>query len=90
MVDQFGNKVAPASQGNLVLDTWNFVLIDISSACGETLTDLSIGWQHNGSSGGYRGYLDDIVIDYDPPRRRPQALQHPGRSSKFSQVGSTL
>ncbi len=67
VVDQFDNSVAPASQGNLILDTWNFVLVDIGNISAEPLTNLSIGWSNGGSTGGYRGYLDDVIIDYAPP-----------------------
>ena len=65
--DQFGSSVAPASQGNLVLDSWNLVVVDIGSIASVPFENLSVGWQQSGTLGGYRGYVDDITIDYQPP-----------------------
>ncbi len=67
LFDQFGNGVSPASQGNLIPDSWNFIAIDIGSISALPMENMSIGWQQEGIPGGYRGYLDDVIIDYALP-----------------------
>jgi predicted alpha-1,2-mannosidase len=63
-VDQNGNRSHPAYQCNhLTLDTWNQVTINLGSlATGRTITSINLGYDQPNSSGGYRGYVDDIVI----------------------------
>lgn len=65
--DQNGNRLHPAYQCNhLSTGVWNQVISDIGAvASGKTIARLDIGYDQPGSSGGYRGYIDDISITVD-------------------------
>ena len=61
--DQRGYSIHPKSQGAaLTLDTWNYVSVDLSPLAGKTINRLDIGFDRAGSTGGYRGYVDDIAF----------------------------
>jgi predicted alpha-1,2-mannosidase len=61
--DQHGVSVYPTAQGNqLVLDTWNYVSVDLTPLAGKTINRIDFGYDHPNSSGGYRGYLDDVAL----------------------------
>ncbi len=48
---------------NLTLDTWNHVVVNLGQAkTGEQIRTLTVGYDNGGQTGGYRGYIDDIVI----------------------------
>ncbi|GCE30043.1 hypothetical protein KDA_55270 [Dictyobacter alpinus] len=62
--DTNGNRAHPAYQCNhLTLDTWNHVTINLgATVSGKTIVRLDIGYDQPSTTGGYRGYLDDISI----------------------------
>ena len=66
-VDQNGVRVSPSQQGaggRLVLDSWNFISTNIGAvAAGKTITEIDIGYDRADSTGTFRGYLDDLLID---------------------------
>src|SRR5579859_1066295 len=63
-VDQNGNRLHPAYQcGHLILDQWNYVTSDIGAKlAGKTIVRIDVGYDQPGSTGGYRGYIDDISL----------------------------
>lgn len=63
-VDQNGNRAHPAYQcGHLTLDSWNQVTVKLGSvANGKTILRIDEGYDQPNSTGGYRGYIDDISI----------------------------
>ncbi|MFI1092577.1 glycosyl hydrolase family 95 catalytic domain-containing protein [Streptomyces sp. NPDC020917] len=63
-VDQNGNSISPAQQcGHLTLDTWNHVTVNLgASNAGKQISRLLIGYDNPNSTGGYRGYVDDLTI----------------------------
>ena len=63
--DQHGYSVHPNARGAaLTLDTWNYVSIDLSPLAGKTINRLDVGFDRSGSTGGYRGYVDDIAFTH--------------------------
>ena len=63
--DQRGKGISPAAQGAaLVLDTWNYMTVDLSPLAGKTINRLDVGFDRAGATGGYRGYVDDIAITH--------------------------
>jgi hypothetical protein len=45
------------------LNQWNYVSTNIGSAvAGRTISRIDVGYDQPNSSGGYRGYIDDISI----------------------------
>ena len=64
VVDQNGNRLHPAYQCNhLKLDTWNQVTANLGSLVGKTIERIDVGYDQPGSTGGYRGYIDDITLN---------------------------
>ena len=64
IVDQNGNRLHPAYQCNhLTLDTWNHVTANLGKLAGKTVQSIDVGYDQPGSTGGYRGYLDDIALN---------------------------
>ena len=63
-VDQNGDRIHPASQcGHLTLDTWNHVTVNLAANnANKQISRILVGYDHPGSTGGYRGYLDDLSI----------------------------
>jgi hypothetical protein len=63
-LDQNGNRVHPAYQCNhLTLDTWNQISVRLGSYVnGKTIQRLDVGYDQPNSTGGYRGYIEDIGI----------------------------
>jgi len=63
LTDQAGVRMHPADQGRrLALDTWNYVTVDLTPLAGKTVSRIDVGYDHPGSSGGYRGFVDDIAF----------------------------
>ncbi len=63
LTDQHGVPLNPVSQGGvLALDTWNYVTVDLTPLAGKTVSRIDLGYDQPGSSGGYRGYVDDIAF----------------------------
>ncbi len=63
VVDQHGNRLHPAYQCNkLQLDTWNQVTANLGSLSGKAIVRIDVGYDQPGSTGGYRGYIDDIAL----------------------------
>lgn len=62
--DQNGNRAHPAYQCNhLTLDSWNHVTVKLGSFVnGKTILRIDLGYDQPGSTGGYRGYIDDLAI----------------------------
>lgn len=63
-VDQNGNKAHPASQcGHLTLDAWNHVTVNLATNnANKQISRILVGYDHPNSTGGYRGYVDDLSI----------------------------
>ena len=63
-VDQNGNRAHPAYQCNhLTVDSWNHVTVNLGAyRNGKTVTRIDLGYDQPNSTGGYRGYVDDISI----------------------------
>lgn len=64
VTDDQGNALTPRGQcGHLTLDSWNHVSADIGAAAsGKSIARIDIGYDQPGSSGGYRGYIDDLAL----------------------------
>jgi predicted alpha-1,2-mannosidase len=63
LTNQYGGGVNPTNQGSVLqLDTWNYVTIDLTPLAGKTVNRIDLGYSQPGSSGGYRGYVDDIAF----------------------------
>jgi predicted alpha-1,2-mannosidase len=63
LTDQHGVAVNPTSQGGiLALDTWNYVTVDLTLLAGKMVSRIDLGYNQPGSTGGYRGYVDDIAF----------------------------
>jgi hypothetical protein len=62
--DQRGNLAHPGGQcGKLTLDTWNHVTVPLGAvANGKEITQVDIGYDQAGTTGGYRGFVDDVRI----------------------------
>ncbi|BBA98175.1 hypothetical protein RVR_4262 [Actinacidiphila reveromycinica] len=65
-----GSPLTPASQcGTLKADQWNRVSVDIGkAAAGRKIVRIDLGYDQPASSGGYRGYVDDIALTDAPAR----------------------
>lgn len=65
--DQRGNRAHPAGQcGKLTLDAWNEVIVPIGSvAAGKRIATLTVGYDQPANTGGYRGFIDDIMVSDD-------------------------
>ncbi|MEY9886467.1 alpha-L-fucosidase 2 [Catenulispora sp. MAP5-51] len=63
-VDQNGDRAHPAYQcGHLTLDTWNHVTVNLAANnANKQVSRILVGYDHPGSTGGYRGYIDDLTI----------------------------
>jgi hypothetical protein len=63
-VDQNGNRIHPAYQcGHLTLDAWNHVTVNLATNnANKQISRILVGYDDPGSSGGYRGYIDDLTI----------------------------
>ena len=63
LTDQHGTRLHPAAQGSqLVLDTWNYVTVDLTPLAGKTVSRIDVGYDQPEGAGGYRGYLDDVAF----------------------------
>jgi hypothetical protein len=61
LTNQYGGGVNPTNQASvLALDTWNYVTVDLTPLAGKTVSRIDLGYNQSGSSGGYRGYVDDV------------------------------
>ena len=61
--DQYGYGINPTSQGGrLVLDTWNYVTVDLTPLLGKAVSRIDFGFDRPNSTGLYRGYVDDISL----------------------------
>jgi hypothetical protein len=71
-VDQNGTQLHPAHQcGHLTLDQWNHVTSDIGAKLnGKTLSRIDVGYDQPDVTGGYRGYVDDIML-FNPGSNTP-------------------
>ena len=63
LIDLHGAGMHPTNQGTaLALDTWNYVKVDLTPLTGKTVDRIDLGYEQPNSSGGYRGYVDDIAF----------------------------
>lgn len=83
-VDQNGNKAHPASQcGHLTLDAWNHVTVNLATNnANKQVSRILIGYDHPNSTGGYRGYVDDLRAVAGAAG--PHAVRHAGHRRTFS------
>ena len=61
------NNVAFTAQGQgaggkLILNSWNYVRVNLSSLAGKTVSRIDVGWEYDGATGGYRGYIDQVWL----------------------------
>jgi hypothetical protein len=63
-VDQNGNSIHPTGQcGHLTLDAWNHVTVNLGTrSANKEIARIQVGYDDPGSTGGYRGYVDDLSI----------------------------
>jgi beta-mannanase len=65
-VDQYGVRLHPHYQGQggrLALNAWDFVASNIGADnAGKTIDRILVAYDRPASTGGYRGYIDDIKI----------------------------
>ena len=63
-VDENGNRIHPAYQcGHLTLDTWNHVTVNLgTNNADKEISRILVGYDQPNSTGGYRGYIDDVSI----------------------------
>ena len=63
-VDQNGNSIHPAHQcGHLTLDAWNHVTVNLAANnANKQISRILVGYDDPNSTGGYRGYIDDLSI----------------------------
>jgi hypothetical protein len=63
-VDQNGNGIHPAKQcGHLTLDAWNHVTVNLAANnANKEISRILVGYDDPNSTGGYRGYIDDLTI----------------------------
>jgi len=67
-VDQNGYSAHPKAGhgGNITLNAWSEIKINVGqSLAGKTIDRIWIAYDHTGSTGQYRGYIDDISITND-------------------------
>ena len=69
VTDDQGNTLTPQGQcGHLALDQWNQVSATIgAAAAGQSIVRIDVGYDQPGSSGGYRGYVDDVTLSATVP-----------------------
>jgi len=78
LTDQHGVGINPTNQGViLLLDTWNYVSVDLTTLAGKIVNRINLGYDQPGSSGGYRGYVDDIAFTTSVPGATNLALNQP-------------
>jgi hypothetical protein len=66
-VDQNGYGARPSAGhgGNIPLNAWSEVRIDIGTKlAGKTVDKILVGYDRPGSSGQFRGYIDDLAIGH--------------------------
>ena len=63
-VDENGTSIHPAHQcGHLTLDTWNHVTVNLATSnANKEISRILVGYDNPNSTGGYRGYIDDVTI----------------------------
>jgi alpha-L-fucosidase 2 len=63
-VDENGNRIHPAYQcGHLTLDSWNPVTVNLGTDnANKEISGILVGYDDPNSTGGYRGYIDDLSI----------------------------
>ncbi|MGH8023399.1 MAG: GH92 family glycosyl hydrolase, partial [Limisphaerales bacterium] len=63
LTNQYGVGVNPTNQAAaLTLDTWNYINIDLTPLAGKTVSRIDLDYDQPNSSGGYRGYVDDVAL----------------------------
>ena len=64
-VDQYGVRAHPQFQGeggHLVPGRWNLVRVGLGGLAGRTVSRVDVGFDRPAGTGGFRGYVDDIVV----------------------------
>lgn len=64
-----GSPLTPSSQcGKLQLNQWNQVSVNVGKvAAGKKIVRVDLGYDQPSSTGGYRGYVDDIALTNAAP-----------------------
>jgi hypothetical protein len=85
------SPLTPASQcGKLQLNQWNQVSVDIGKvAAGRKIVRIDLGYDQPASSGGYRGYVDDIALTNTPSRPATISGITPAQAAPGRQVTIT-
>lgn len=65
-----GSPLTPQSQcGELPLGQWDQVSVDVGKvAAGKRIVRVDLGYDQPASTGGYRGYIDDVALTNTPSR----------------------
>jgi predicted GH43/DUF377 family glycosyl hydrolase len=89
--DLTGSPLTPASEcGTLQLDRWNHITVDLGNAvAGKQIARIDLGYDQPGSTGGYRGYVDDIAITNDAARPATIGSVSPAQAAPGQQVTVT-
>lgn len=69
--DQNGHPVTPYAQGatrSLFTREWNYIEVDLSAACGKTITAITLGYDKEFGTGEIFTYVDDIRLAIREPR----------------------
>jgi hypothetical protein len=63
LTDQHGVPINPTNQATILsLDTWNYVAVDVTSLAGKTISRIDLCYNQPHGSGGFRGYVDNLVL----------------------------
>jgi len=85
--DQRNVGVHPANQGAaLTMDVWNYVKVDLTPLAGKTVDRIDFGYHQANSSGGYRGYVDNIAFTTPAASWFPADLAQGKPTSADSQI----
>jgi predicted GH43/DUF377 family glycosyl hydrolase len=89
--DRADSPLTPASQcGTLQLDHWNHVSVDLGQAtANKQIARIDLGYDQPGSTGGYRGYIDDIAITNDTAKPATISSVSPAQAAPGQQVTIT-
>ncbi len=65
VTDQNSNQLHPAHVcGHLTMDSWDNITASLSALSGKTIARIIVGYDQPANTGGYRGYVDDILISH--------------------------
>jgi len=64
-VDQYGVRAHPQFQGEggrLQVNRWNLVRVSLAAMAGRIINRIDVGFDRPAGTGGFRGYVDDVLI----------------------------